>query len=1118
MNKYKPHAWKLSAIGLAVASTFAAGPLQAQEQAAEEESVERVVVTGSRIARDANLAAPSPVQSVSAEDIQASGEFSITDVVNDIPALFSSTTAESSVDDGAAVGTNVLNLRGLGAARTLTLVNGRRHVGGVQGSAAVDVGSIPLKLIKSVEVLTGGASAVYGADAVTGVVNFIMKDDFEGFEFDAMVGSSSEGDAEQYTLSAVYGVNFDDDKGNIAIAAEYQKDEGLQVYERENGLAIGSARDWTNPALRFQQGDIGASTPNLSQFYNYGNTGLFNFGLSIPSVDDFIADYTATFGTAPNLTAEELALFERAATAAPSAVLPYRTFPFTSGYGYIIPGNPYSFAGFDPETNIDLDGNGVPDCLDSFSGYNSVFGAASFGVLGGCWNVTENGTYRPIRDGLVSGNFQGFGGDSYNTLQQQNGYIIQPNEKLALNLISSYDVTDSMTAFAEFKWVMQEAQNESQPTSYWDLLFGAADNPFLPAFIQPLANQIGGVAITVDPIGIGAGTIKQERETIRGVVGIEGYLDNDWEYELSVNYGRFVREGKGNENLIIADRFFSAIDAVVNPSTGAADCRVNVDPTVGQITTPFDIPVYDPGYYSFTPGDGSCVPLNIWAGKTGITQEAVDWVTADSRSKIEIEQFVISGSIAGDTADWFELPYGPILFAFGGEYRDESSDATFDDWQLGVIPDGAAVPAGTLVSDHSANNSLVFQPIIKTANETGSFDVMEAFVEASVPLIEGETMAEELTLDLAARFSDYSTVGDTTTWRANVIYAPFEDLRFRYSVSQAVRAPNVNELFGPQVGTTFRPIDPCNVSVINGIAQNDPSAAAQQQANCVADFQSFGLDPFDAEGNYVYTDPLSAAFPGVTGGNPDLIEETADTTTIGFVWTPGGFDGFNLTIDYWSIEIEDAISTVSSDDIVNGCYSGPTLNENFCQLFTRNTNSSSAQFGGLNFLRSTDVNFARLETTGYDFSASYDFSIEAHDFSVEVSGTKVNEIDQFTNPLDPTDLNPELKEVNRPEWAGNIFLTWSFEDIRIGWQSQYMSEQLVSFVEIEEFNRGEFDDSVMMDAFWQHDLNLSYTIDENTSVYAGINNVTDEEPFITNFAYPASPRGRFIFAGVDMRF
>lgn len=1109
---------RLTAVAVALSTVFASIQTIAQEVPSGEAEVEKVVVTGSRIARDTNLAAPSPVQEITAETIQASGEFSIADVVNDVPALYSSTSAESSIDSAFADGANVLNLRGLGSNRTLTLVNGRRHVSGVSGSAAVDIGSIPAKLIERVEVLTGGASAVYGADAVTGVVNFILKDDYEGLDIDVFSGISSESDAEQFSISGTYGANFDKDRGNFTVAVEYQRDEGLQVYERDNGLLIGSGRDWANPARRFQQGDISAgSTPNFAEYYSYANTGLTNFGLPIPGQDDFLADYEAAFGNAPALTQTEMDLITRAGDASRFAVLPYRTFPFTSGYGYIIPGNPYTFAGFDPAENIDLDGNGNPDCLDSFTGYNSVFGAASYGVVGGCWNVTEEGTYRPIQDGLVAGDFSGFGGDSFNTLTQNDSYIILPSDKISVNFLGHYDVSKDMTVFGELKYVLQETENESQPTSYWDLLFGATDNPYLPEFIQPVADAVGGVAITVDPIGIGNGRVKNERETIRGVLGVEGFFANNWEYEFSVNYGKFTRESKGDENLVVVDRFFSAIDAVTDPATGEATCRVNLDASTPQVATPFDIPSYDPGYFSFTPGDGSCVPLNIWAGAPGISQAAVDWILKDSYTEIELEQLVISGSVTGDTSDWFELPYGPILFAFGGEYREEKSSATFDDWQLGILPSSTQFTSGALVSEFSGNESLVFQPSIKTANEVGKFDVAEAFFEASIPLVYGENLAEELTVDIAARFSDYSTVGDTFTWKTNLVYAPIEELRFRLSVSQAVRAPNVTELFGPEVGTTFRPIDPCDVGNIDALRESNPDRAANIQANCVTDLAAVGYDALDENGNYDYSDPLSAAFPGITGGNPELKEETADTTTLGFVYSSSVLEGFSASIDYWEIKIEDAISSVSSDDIVNGCYIGESLNANFCDLFERNSNSDSPQHGGFTFLRSTEVNFARIETSGYDFQARYDFNIEAHEFSVKVSGTKVNEIDQYTNPNDLNEVDRELGEVNRPEWGGNIFVDWRYESFSIGWQTQYIGEQLLGFVEIEEYEDGLFDSSVMMDEFFQHDLSFGYDINDDMGIYGGIKNVTDEQPFITAYAYPASPRGRFFFLGFNYK-
>ena len=512
----------VSAVVLLAATTL---PLSSFVVAQSDDQIEEVVVTGSRIARDSNLTGALPVQSVSAADIKASGEFSLSDVINDIPALLGSVTSEQSIDSGFANGANVLNLRGLGAERTLVLVDGRRHVGGLQGASSVDIGSIPQALVERVEVLTGGASAVYGADAVTGVVNFILKDDFEGLEIDANYGLSQEGDGEQRALSVLFGRNFDNGRGNFTVSADIRQDDGLQVSDRRNGLAAGSSRDWVNPALRFQQGDIGSSTPNFNQYYNYANTGLTNFGLPIPSAAEFATNYSDTFGNAPTLTAAESALIAQAGSAPQRAVLPFRTFPFTSGYGYIIPGNPFTFDGFDPETPIDLNGNGTPDCLDSFTGYNSVFGAESFGVVGGCWNVSENGQYAPVTDGLVAGNFQGFGGDSFNTLQNQRGDILLPDDKVSLNFLGHYDLNDQATLFGEVKYVTQKTETDARPNSFWDLLFGAPDNPYLPDFIRPTAQATGGVAITLDPLLFNQKR-STERDTARVVLGLEGSFDN----------------------------------------------------------------------------------------------------------------------------------------------------------------------------------------------------------------------------------------------------------------------------------------------------------------------------------------------------------------------------------------------------------------------------------------------------------------------------------------------------------------------------------------------------------------------------------------------------------------
>ena len=359
---------------------------------AEEEAViEEVVVTGTRL-KTSNTNSSQPIVSVDAETLTRGGQLDISEIINDAPPLLNSVSATNSLDGAASnldlgstqnFGGAALDLRGLGDKRTLTLVNGRRHVSGIEGTAAVDITTIPSALIDRIDVLSGGASAIYGSDAVTGVVNVILKDDFEGMEVSIQGGAAEDGDNNGAKFTFIGGRNFGNDRGNITVAFQYEQDNGLLFGERDFLANNGLADDDANPALRFQFGDINdADTPNLSRFYNFDNTGLFGLGLRIPDSETFVADYTAEFGTAPTLTQAEMDLFARGANAFPQAILPGRTFNITAPYGVVAIGD--FGAEFPLGSEPDLDGNGTSDCLDSFTGYNSsIDGAGSFGIAGG---------------------------------------------------------------------------------------------------------------------------------------------------------------------------------------------------------------------------------------------------------------------------------------------------------------------------------------------------------------------------------------------------------------------------------------------------------------------------------------------------------------------------------------------------------------------------------------------------------------------------------------------------------------------------------------------------------------------------------------------------------------
>ncbi len=1027
------HGRKRSAISLCIAAALSSGYAVAQEAETEEKlkDVEVVNITGSRIPTDPNVISSVPVQSLNSKDISMSGELNLADVVADIPALISSSTAENS-----DTGSNSLNLRGMGGERTLTLVNGRRHVAGFRGTSAVDIGTIPRALVERVEVTTGGASAVYGADAVTGVVNFILKDDFEGVQINATGALPEESGGDAYAVDGAFGKNFDDDKGNIVLTLSYEKEQellhGQRSWSRNNGISSIVA----NPG-----GDTQLQLANDVRYW------------------------------------------------------------LTSNEGSVAP----TFGGRDI-TYLDINNNGIADCQESLAGQT--------GYLAGCWITNPDGTIRvngdgPIYDGLLSS-----GGDGAKATFD-NDTLMPNTDKVIVNLNGNYQINEDLNAFFEAKYVKADTTSYSEYDSYYDTLFILPDNPFIPQQLLPVVDQTGGLLITQDAIGWDDDETTYTRETQRFVGGFTWDYSYDHSLEFSVNYGRFTREDEYSEQ--ITDRVFAAMDAATDEN-GNIVCRSDIDPT-----TAYEIDYFVAGnnyangdyfssnYYTFTPGDGQCAPLNPF-GTFAASQEAQDFITARMRDKTTLEQKVVSLTGVGQFEVFESVLDGPLGYAAGLEYREESSESILDPLARGILPEGTPYTAGQPVNEVSPwLYFLTGIDNVQQFNTAGEYDVREAFLEVRLPIFMDREFAYEFTLDGAVRVADYSTLGNATTWKVGFSYSPIEDLNLRGTYSEAVRAPNISELYDPQIPMTVNlNLDPCDPANIG-------AGTSARLANCIAGLEAVGVpteDIVDANGDYIWLNPLTARFSGTSGGNPDLDVETAETVTIGTVYRPSYLEGFSITLDYWSVEIEDAIAAVGSADILRGCYDSdnyPGLE--YCNQFTRRAD------GGLNSLTTFSQNFASIEAEGYDLSVNYAFSVGANDFGISLVGTRQEKLNRYVNPLDMSDVDIDLEEIRTPETAGNIELSWTRGDLSMSFQTTYQSRQ--AYREMEEAlgingyqqlfgaGGGFFGSTVI------HDINVSYQIEEGLAVFGGINNLADEEPFATQTAWPVGPRGRTLFLGVN---
>jgi iron complex outermembrane receptor protein len=1079
----------LAISGLVSPAAFAQD-VQEQVEATAEATEGTIVVTGSRLSRDANATAPLPISTVTAEALAAAGNSDPTATLRQIPALISSGTVADSIErGGGGIGQATLNLRQLGSNRTLVVVDGYRHVSGVAGQQTVDVSTIPAALIERVEVLTGGASAIYGADAVTGVVNYVLKKDFEGIALDGFVNMASQGAGGSYRLDGTIGHNFGDGRGNITFSAGYTKELevlfGQRDFTRDNGRGNNSTT-YANPDRRFQRGDISAAaTPNFASRFSQA-AGRFPIGFAIPTAAQFATQFP---GRTP--TAAEQALIDRAATAPLFVIGRDPKFAISSGQGLIFR-NDFGFF------NADINRNGVNDCRESYIGLTGFGG-------GGCYVSTPGGGVKIFEDGVISTGSNQFGGDG--AVERTNdSSLIPESERIFANLRANYEFSPAANVFIDAKYARNTSVSRNNYNTFYDSLLIFPDNPFIPAVLQADANQAGGLRVSRDFLDLGPNIQRAKRETYRIVGGLTGDITDHLKYELVGNYGRTdsqVTQG----NTVRYDRLFAAIDVVRGPN-GQPICRSDISGVPHPGSEIF--PVIAPGFFTFRPGDGQCRPANILAGQNSVSAEAVNFITTPTTDRFRLEQIVFTGLVSGDTGGFFNLPGGAIQFAVGGEYRKEKSRSRFSDLELGLLPEGSpAGPAGAFIGDISDNQSLIFDAQTRTFNAGGSFDVVEAFGEISIPILKDTPFFHELTVGGAARYSDYSTVGSAFTWNVNGIWAPIPDIRFRGTYSRAIRAPNIAELFDPAQGATFRPADPCDL--IN------QSATPNRLPNCIAAATALGIaNPTTFLANY--NDPLTARFSGTSGGNPNLTEETATTFTVGGVLQPRFLPGLTVSVDYYSIKIEDAIAAVTAQDIVNTCYDNTTFPNQFCDLFTRNGPGSGPTTFGFNFLRQTQLNFGKIETAGIDASIDYRFSIGGSNIALNIAGNWTDKVNRFFDPVDTTLVNPGLNELGAPEWSGVGSVTYNRGRFTLNYSLQYVGKQAAaSVIQIERIQT-EFGPAGFAPEYWLHNIAASFDVAENFTITAGINNVSDREPYLASSAFPVSGIGRTFFMAAGAKF
>lgn len=979
-------AYKFSTISLAVviglvthATAFAqtqSAPSQDVETESQDVETEKVlVITGSRLQR-VGINSPIPVTSIDASDIRVSGATNLVDVVNELPALGQNgADSRNNFRGSNSIGTSLLNLRSLGANRTLVVIDGRRHVGGVAGGSGVDINTIPRALVDRVEVSTGGASVAYGADALTGVVNFIQKKSFDGIQIDGQYGTSDRSDGENSYISITGGDGFLDGRLNAMFNFTYDNSEAIKGTDRD----FISSQDFygVNPADTGPNDGIPAQILYNDARINVTNSTGILFGL-----------FTGSIGP------------------------------------------------------------------------------------GGLFTFNEQGGFEPFDFGTPLGGSFSQGGDGFNlaeVIEVQN-----PVERAMFNVILNYDLSDSSTLFLEAKHVSTEASNVDQPTGdFFSFLDGdrssfflSEDNPFLP-FDDPNfanffnANSIPGVGNFVlfsrFHTDLGRRSTIVNRDLTRILVGTEGSLD--WlnsDYEVSYQYGKTEYDTLAT-NSRNSRRFALAVDAV-SDSNGNPICRST----------------RDSGGSSGDPDIDQCLPLNIF-GFNNFDPAARDYVSVDLLSRGELEQSIVSASLSGEL---FEFGGDVVRFATGFEWRSEKS--SFDPDQLII----------------SGNNFDGQSPVVR-----GEFEVAETYAEILIPLLTDQPFAKSLEIEGGVRISDYDTVGTTDAYRANISWVPIDELRFRAGVAEAVRAPNINELFRPQDEGAGGVTDPCSAENIgNGV---NPQ---QRALNCA----SLGIPSG-------YTDPLASVTKTlITGGNPNLDVETATSTTYGVVIEP--LENLVLTIDYFDVEIEKAVFTESATSIASKCVDlFDNVDNEFCAKIQRDPNSFA--------INSVDVlpdNIGFLEVNGVDFQIDYTTNLgDFGSLQSRVIGSHLKELNVVPNG-DFSQIDRQAGEIGAPEWEGSLNLVWNLNQMSVAWTTRYIGKSEFNVEDNDIEARG----SKGFGSHFVNDVQASYRFEFEIpfTAYVGINNLFDKAPprgsrnatGFQNTMY--DPILRYYYAGISLNF
>jgi outer membrane receptor protein involved in Fe transport len=965
----------------------------------EVSQVETVVVTGSRLA-SRGFSAPTPVAVVDAEEFKLSGTVNAETLLGTSPQ-FVGAQNNGPTANTVPGGTATLNMRGFGAQRNLVLVNGRRFA--IAGAdQTTDINTIPTSLIKRTEVVTGGSSAVYGSDAITGVVNFIMRDDFEGVELGAQTNWDSHTTTPTYNIDLTVGGNFAEGRGNAVVSMNYL--------------------------------DRGAISRGMRGHWTY----------------DSLSDGCVT-----------AASFSKSKAGTPLAVPGGSTCAAAGGRMGLIAGG----SGDIPNGRF----TGVPTVGSSTSNpaLDAALIAAGLGAMGSR-GYTYDKAGATARPALTPQDDFNLGPDNY---------LIIPQKRWMLNAFSHYDFNSRVTGYLEAHYSNNVVDMQLAPTNINGPFLFNTNNPYLSPQMQEVFRQLDLKEVGTTTVTTGTAT----RTTVAG----DGLA--------VVNVGRRLREIGLRRN-----------NAERNVWRMAAGFRGDL----GSVSDSFLRNLSYDAYYTYARTSetdhqegnasrsrfqanllsvgGAAPVLNVFG--ENISAAGISAISIAATNITEAEQQVAAASLSGEL---FSLPAGPVDFSAGTEWRYNSARYTPDEF----------LRSGDVVG---------FNPGLPTG---GSTIVKEIYGEARVPILADLPFVKNLSANGAFRYSDYNLKGVGGVWTYSVggAWQVTSDVNFRGQFQHAIRAPNVGELYGGLAQSFDAATDPCSSRA--PVAQQTAAVRAVCVATGVPAAQVFtaGVQSNTIIGN-------------LQGGNPNVGIEKSDTYTFGAVITPRAIPGLAISVDYFNIDLDGAISALGGglNNTLNLCYNiVQNATSEFCQAIKRNP--VTGEIAPPYYATITNANTGGLKTAGVDFVANYGFSAGfgmpglSQDSRFEI-GTNWTWTDEFTST--PVQAFPNIKNYcvgaygptcgqPIPEWKGVTRVTWKTGPLALSLRHRFIGEVMTDKYILPKRAGGTVPDlatltNPKLPAQNYFDASFTYDLLENTQLFGGINNIADKDPPVLGSSSPSA--------------